>query len=48
MDAQEVTVESLAGIPEGTVLEDGEKVVGTYDEEGNLVGWHKEPTGGEA
>ena len=38
-------VEALAGVPEGTVLPDGEKVVATRDEEGNIVGWHKEPAG---
>jgi hypothetical protein len=44
MDEQkEVTVESQAGVPEGTVLDNGEKVVGSYDENGTLVGWHKEP-----
>jgi hypothetical protein len=43
MAAQEITVESLAGVPENTVLEDGETVVGSYDEDGNLVGFHKLP-----
>lgn len=36
-------VEALAGHPEGTVLPDGEKVVGSYNDEGELIGWHKEP-----
>lgn len=41
----EPTVESLSGFPEGTVLPSGEKIVGTYDENGKLIGFHKEPAG---
>lgn len=44
----EVTVESLSGFEEGTVLPDGTTVRGSYDESGNLVGWHKEPPADEA
>jgi len=33
-----VSVESLAGVPEGTVLPSGETVVGSYDENDKLVG----------
>lgn len=41
------TVESLSGYAEGTVLDTGEIIKGTYDENGVLVGWHKEaPAGG--
>lgn len=36
-------VEALSGHPEGAVLESGEKVVGSYDDIGELIGWHKEP-----
>ena len=42
---EEITVESLSGFAEGTVLSDGEIIKGTYDEQGNLIGWHKEPAG---
>ena len=38
-----LTVESLSGFPEGTVLEDGTKIVGDYDPDTNeVIGWHKE------
>lgn len=36
-------VEELSGYPEGTVLPNGEKIVGSYDSEGALIGWHKVP-----
>lgn len=39
----ELTVKDLSGFEEGTVLEDGETVVGSYDDDGKLVGWHKQP-----
>lgn len=41
-----ITVETLSGYPEGTVLPTGEVVKGTYDEQGKLIGWHKESVGG--
>ena len=36
-----------AGVPDGTIIETpkgqpNEKVVNDYDEEGNIIGWHKE------
>ena len=37
------TVESLSGHPEGTVLENGETITGSYDKDGKLTGWHKLP-----
>lgn len=37
------TVKSLSGFDEGTVLPDGSVVRGSYDAQGKLVGWHKEP-----
>jgi len=37
------TVKALSGFEEGEVLPDGEVVRGSYDEDGKLVGWHKEP-----
>lgn len=46
----ERTVKSLSGYQEGTVLADGSVVVGDYDTNGKLVGWHKQapaPKGGE-
>lgn len=33
-----------AGVPEGHIEVNGEKVVYDRDEEGNVVGWHKEAT----
>ena len=41
------TVDELAGVPEGTVIKTAkgmpnEVVVGDYDEDGVLIGWHKE------
>ncbi|HVB24115.1 MAG TPA: hypothetical protein VNG51_19410 [Ktedonobacteraceae bacterium] len=39
------TVKSLSGYDEGTVLSDSEVVKGSYDENGKLVGWHKEVPG---
>lgn len=41
------TVEELAGVPEGTVIDTpagqpNEVVVGDVDQDGNVVGWHKE------
>lgn len=43
----EPTVESLSGFAEGTVLTDGSIIRGSYDENGKLIGWHKEaPTQG--
>lgn len=39
--AKEKTVEELAGVPEGTVIA-GEVVVADYDDEGKVIGWHKE------
>lgn len=42
-----VTVEALSGHKEGTVLPSGEVVKGSYDADGNLVGWHKEPAAEE-
>lgn len=43
----EATVKSLSGFDEGAVLESGEIVKGTYDDNHNLIGWHKEaPTEG--
>lgn len=44
VESDAVTVKSLSGFDEGEVLSDGEVVKGTYDENGKLVGWHKEPT----
>lgn len=40
-------VEELAGVPENTIIETpagepNEKIVGDYDGDGNLIGWHKE------
>jgi hypothetical protein len=34
-------IEQLAGVPAGTEI-NGEIVVADYDEQGNLIGWHKE------
>ena len=34
-------IEELAGVPEGTEV-NGEIVVTDYDEQGNIIGWHKE------
>lgn len=31
------------GVPDGHIEADGERVVYDYDENGELVGWHKEP-----
>lgn len=45
----ERTVKNLSGYDEGSVLPDGSVVKGTYDENNNLVGWHKEvPNAGGA
>ena len=46
-DSEVDPVVELAGVPHGTVLETpegqpNEIVVADYDEEGNVVGWHKE------
>lgn len=38
------SVEELAGVPEGSEV-NGEVVVADYDEEGKLIGWHKEMKG---
>ncbi len=38
----EVSVKSLSGFDEGTILSTGEVVKGTYDQNNQLVGWHKE------
>lgn len=35
------SVEELAGVPEGAEV-NGEVVVADHDEQGNLIGWHKE------
>lgn len=45
----EPTVESLSGYKEGTVLSSGEIVKASYNDEGKLIGWHKEnaPAKGE-
>lgn len=40
------TVESLAGVSENTEVKNGEIVVGDYDTDGKLIGWHKEVTNG--
>lgn len=42
MQEQELTVESLAGVPDGNVLNSGETVVGSYVDD-KLVGFHKLP-----
>lgn len=39
---QAPTVKSLSGFDEGTVLPDGSIIKGSYDENGKLIGWHKE------
>jgi hypothetical protein len=44
----EPTVKNLSGFDEGTVLPDGSIIKGSYDEQGKLVGWHKEPAQGGA
>jgi hypothetical protein len=41
-----VTVESLSGYPEGAEVR-GEVIVGDYDENGTVIGWHKEAKGGK-
>ena len=33
----------LVGLPDGHVDHNNEKIVYEYDEDGNVVGWHKEP-----
>ena len=35
-------IEELAGVPVDTEI-NGEIVVADYDEQGNVIGWHKEP-----
>lgn len=35
------SVKELAGVPEGSEI-NGEIVVADYDEQGNIIGWHKE------
>lgn len=35
------SIEELAGVPAGTEI-NGEIIVADYNEQGNLVGWHKE------
>lgn len=34
-------IEELAGVPAGTEI-NGEIVVADYDENNNIIGWHKE------
>ena len=41
-----VSVEILAGHPEGFVDGNGETIVADLDDKGNVIGWHKEPAGG--
>lgn len=41
----EETVKHPAGVPEGTVLA-GERIVHDLDENGNVIGWHKEVVNG--
>lgn len=31
------------GVEDGHIDADGEKIVYDHDEDGNLIGWHKEP-----
>ena len=41
-----VTVEILSGHPEGYVDANGETIVADKDDNGNVIGWHKEPAQG--
>lgn len=41
-----VTVEILSGHPEGYVDANGETIVADKDDNGNVIGWHKEPAEG--
>jgi len=36
------TIEELSGHSEGEIVVNGEIIVGDYNENGTLVGWHKE------
>lgn len=40
-EAEVDVVEQLSGSPEGTVVND-ERIVADRDEDGNVIGWHKE------
>lgn len=42
VDVASLTPEQLVGVPDGTVLPDGETVVYDYDENNQFTGWHKE------
>lgn len=44
-EAQKITVESLCGYKEGTVLPSGETIKGISDDNGNVIGWYKAPAG---
>lgn len=46
MTAEPVTSDDLVGHPDGHVDHNGEKITYEYDAEGNVIGWHKEPTDG--
>lgn len=44
MADETATVEAPdAGHPDGHIDHNSEKIVYEYDEDGNVVGWHKEP-----
>lgn len=43
-DEPEDVVTPDAGVPDGHVDHNGEKIVYEYDENGVCVGWHKEGT----
>lgn len=42
-DDTSAIVQEMAGVPDGTQLDTGETVVADLDEDGNVLGWHKEP-----
>lgn len=50
--ATEDPINEFAGVPHGTVIqtpegEPNEVIVNEYDEDGNVIAWHKAPEGSE-
>lgn len=43
MSMAEELPENHPGLDDGHVDAAGEKIVYEYDEDGNMIGWHKEP-----
>lgn len=43
MAENETPVDAPVSLPDGHIDHNNEKIVWEYDEDGNFIGWHKEP-----